>query len=159
MKTWFPFQTCLGLFLYNFSYWDTISDCKDEYELVFRILARNGSKYLVPSDFEPIIYGVFSLILDVVENHGGIVFLRGDSMQTFRQRYVETVIARLYFQKRNSCTLKMSLVEFRNTKFLSILELISKTTDINAAWPTLIPVSHDFFVQAFLCHILQILGT
>lgn len=66
-------------------------------------------------------------------------------MKEFRRRYgliflpliiriVETVITRMYFLKRNSCTEQMSLVEFRNSPFLDLLYDLEKTADINAVY-------------------------
>jgi serine/threonine-protein phosphatase 2A regulatory subunit B'' len=45
---------------------------------------------------------------------------------------VETVITRLYFIKRNSCTERMSLLEFRHSPFLSLLTSLESTPDINS---------------------------
>jgi hypothetical protein len=62
----------------------------DKHSIVFNILkADETSRVLYPADFEPLLYGVSStlLITDLVENHQGVVFLRGEEMNEFRRRF------------------------------------------------------------------------
>jgi hypothetical protein len=66
----------------------------DKHSTVFNILKAEGNTCLYPVDFEPLLYGMLFYLIahaDLVENHQGVVFLRGEAMNEFRRRYGITV--------------------------------------------------------------------
>lgn len=120
------------------------SGARDQETIVFRIMIQENSRYLYPVDFEPVLYGLDWL---TVPSRFGkqpswhCFFTRQLHVRVstsiwccsnLSNSLVETVITRLYFIKRNSGTECMSLQEFRNSPFLSLLQDLAVTPDINA---------------------------
>jgi hypothetical protein len=112
-------------------YWETIAkDSQDIYYISFYILKdeentdklRNYLDYLVPSDF-------MVVLNDVVKYHPGLKFLV--NMPIFQQRYSESVIEQLFYHKPKNWNRKMTLNEFRNSKFLEHLLYLQIDDDIN----------------------------
>lgn len=112
-------------------YWENIAkDSQDIYYISFYILKdedntdklRNYLDYLVPSDF-------MVVLNDVVKYHPGLKFLL--NMPIFQQRYSESVIEQLFYHKPQNWNRKMTLNEFRNSKFLEHLLYLQIDDDIN----------------------------
>jgi len=112
-------------------YWETIAkDSQDIYYITFYILKdennndklRNYLDYLVPSDF-------MVVLNDVVKYHPGLKFLI--NMPIFQQRYSESVIEQLFYHKPQNWNRKMTLSEFKNSKFLEHLLYLQIDDDIN----------------------------
>jgi hypothetical protein len=75
--------------------------------------------------------------LDVTFHHPGLEFLR--PMTVFQQRYsifhakiVETVVTRLFYQKKHNWRKEMTFSEFQQSGFLECLKLLEKIDDVNS---------------------------
>lgn len=86
------------------------------------LLSFGQRNYLLPNDFVP-------LIQSIIDDHPGLKFL--GSAPDFHMRYIETVIARIYFNINKSWTGKISQAELRQSNFLAVLAKLSETEDIN----------------------------
>lgn len=86
------------------------------------LLTLGQRNYLLPDDFVP-------LIQSVIDDHPGLKFLR--TAPDFHMRYIQTVIARIYFNINRSWTGKISLCELRRSNLLRVLETLSREEDIN----------------------------
>ncbi|KAJ3101283.1 Serine/threonine-protein phosphatase 2A regulatory subunit B'' subunit beta [Phlyctochytrium planicorne] len=100
----------------------------DDFALLFRILCPEGKRHLVPEDFNIVIE-------EIVQRHPGLEFL--SAMPVFQARYVETVTTRIFYDKRQNWTEKMTLPELRKHSFLTCLRNVQIEDDINA--------TRDFF--------------
>lgn len=78
--------------------------------------------YLLPDDF-------VHLIQSVIDDHAGLKFLR--AAPDFHMRYIQTVIARIYFNLNRNWSGKLTLTELRRGNLLQVLALLSKLDDIN----------------------------
>jgi len=98
--------------------------------LIFSILKpkdrekyRGREDYLLQEDF-------FVVINDVVQYHPGLEFL--SNMPIFQNRYIETVISRLFYSKPRNWNERMTLNEFRKVKFTQkLINLQDEDDDIN----------------------------
>ncbi|ORX76969.1 hypothetical protein BCR32DRAFT_329122 [Anaeromyces robustus] len=98
--------------------------------LIFSILKpmnrekyRGKEDYLLQEDF-------FIVINDVVQYHPGLEFL--SNMPIFQNRYIETVISRLFYSKPRNWNERMTLNEFRKVKFTDkLINLQDEDDDIN----------------------------
>jgi len=98
--------------------------------LIFSILKptnreklRGKEDYLIQDDF-------FVVINDVVQYHPGLEFL--SNMPIFQNRYIETVISRLFYSKPRNWNERMTLNEFRKVKFTQkLINLQDEDDDIN----------------------------
>lgn len=86
------------------------------------LLTLGQRNYLVPDDFIP-------LIQSIIDDHPGLKFL--GSAPDFHMRYIQTVIARIYFNCNKSWTGKLSQTELRHCDLLQVLQRLSQTDDIN----------------------------
>lgn len=86
------------------------------------LLTFGQRNYLLPEDFIP-------LVQSIIDDHPGLKFLR--AAPDFHMRYIQTVIARIYFSINRSWTGKISQNELRRSNFLAVLERLSQTEDIN----------------------------
>lgn len=99
-----------------------ISSCFDNPARFVHLLTMGKRNYLLPEDFVP-------LIQSVIDDHPGLKFLR--SAPDFHLRYIQTVIARIYFCTNRSWTGKLSLCELRRSNLLQVLESLGREEDIN----------------------------
>ncbi|KAI8825757.1 uncharacterized protein EV422DRAFT_139601 [Fimicolochytrium jonesii] len=104
-------------------FWNTLRNCADVEEMCFWILG-GGKSMLTEEDF-----GL--LIQDVVHNHPGLEFLK--RMDVFQLRYVETIIARIFYSKTRNTNPRMSLREFRKDRIYHTILNLQQTEDINAS--------------------------
>jgi len=99
-----------------------ISSCFDNASRFVHLLTLGKRNYLLPDDFIP-------LIQSVIDDHPGLKFLR--AAPDFHMRYIQTVIARIYFCLNRSWTGKISLSELRRSNLLAVLQVLSQEEDIN----------------------------
>ena len=95
--------------------------------ICFGILKDSGNSdphanYITPKDIELCVH-------DVTLNHPGLEFL--SSLHVFQNRYVETVVTRLFYAKPRNWNKKMTLAEFRKSGFVASLQALEKIDDIN----------------------------
>ncbi|KAI1305832.1 Serine/threonine-protein phosphatase 2A regulatory subunit B'' subunit beta [Halotydeus destructor] len=115
-------------------YWKRLLNTSyDEVTRFVRILTNGQRNYLVPDDF-------VTLVQDVVDTHPGLGFLR-DAVE-FHSRYVQTVIARIFYVVNKSWSGRISIPELRKSNFLSILSSLDDEEDINN-------VTHYFSYEHF----------
>ncbi|OAD66429.1 hypothetical protein PHYBLDRAFT_70884 [Phycomyces blakesleeanus NRRL 1555(-)] len=89
--------------------------------IIFNILKRPGFTWLNPEDFIPVLE-------DIVYNHPGLQSLADNPM--FQERYIETVICRLYYDGRCPGG-KMNLNQFRQSKFTMMIKALGPNIDLN----------------------------
>lgn len=94
----------------------------DNVSRFIHLLTFGQRNYLLADDFVP-------LIQSIIEDHPGLKFLR--AAPDFHMRYIQTVIARIYFSINKSWTGKISQNELRQSNFMSVLEQLSQIEDIN----------------------------
>lgn len=99
-----------------------ISTCFDNPARFVHLLTFGKSNYLLPDDFVP-------LVQSIIEDHPGLKFLR--AAPDFHMRYIQTVIARIYFCINKSWTGKISLSELRQSNLLAVLQVLGQEDDIN----------------------------
>lgn len=99
-----------------------ISSCFDNTSRFVHLLTFGERNYLLPDDFVP-------LIQSIIDDHPGLKFLR--AAPDFHMRYIQTVIARIYFSINKSWTGKISLNELRQSNLLAVLQVLSQEEDIN----------------------------
>lgn len=87
------------------------------------LLAKPGKNCLDFEDFLP-------LLKDIVETHPGLVFLK-DAAE-FHTRYMNTVIARIFYSVNRSWSGQITASEIRKSNFLTVLSLLEEEDDINA---------------------------
>ncbi|CAO3632874.1 unnamed protein product [Mucor fragilis] len=93
----------------------------DDTSLFFNILKKSNSTWISPEDFLPVLE-------DVVLNHPGLKFLGDNPM--FQERYIETVISRLYYDGKCASG-KMSLFHFRRSNFTQMIQHLGPHVDLN----------------------------
>ncbi|KNC97120.1 uncharacterized protein SPPG_07513 [Spizellomyces punctatus DAOM BR117] len=107
--------------------------------LTFDLLLPTGQgrAYLVPADFEVV-------VREIIAAHPSFDFLR--SSPIFQDRYVETVIARIFYIKPTPAKHRMTLREYRKIKFLDMLRGVENAdTCLGLSMPP--PFSYkDFYV-------------
>lgn len=99
-----------------------ISFCFDLPARFIHLLTLGQRAYLLPDDFIP-------LIQSIIDDHPGLKFLR--AAPDFHMRYIQTVIARIYYNINKSWTGKLSLCELRRSNLLAVLQVLSQEEDIN----------------------------
>ncbi|RUS16666.1 hypothetical protein BC937DRAFT_90945 [Endogone sp. FLAS-F59071] len=130
--------------------WTSLTkDNYDEYSLIFALLKRPQAIALVPEDFLHVLEACYSSTvlfrlarlnswpvetLDVVCNHPGLEFLADNAL--FQERYVETVICRIFYDNR-SMSGKITLPQFKRSGFVSMLRRLEQGIDLN--------LTHDCF--------------
>ncbi|XP_021356327.1 serine/threonine-protein phosphatase 2A regulatory subunit B'' subunit beta-like isoform X3 [Mizuhopecten yessoensis] len=105
------------------SMWKRIfQTCHDRPSQFVRLLAKPSTNYLDEDDIIP-------LIQDVVDTHPGLTFLQ--EAPEFHSRYVNTVIARMFYCINRSWTGRITIPELRRSNFLQTLERLEEEDDIN----------------------------
>lgn len=101
------------------------SVCHDPASRFMKLLTIHnpqGKDYVEESDFIP-------LVQDIVDTHPGLTFLQ--EAPEFHSRYVNTVIARIFYCVNRSWSGKITVTELRKSNFLSTLSLLEDEDDIN----------------------------
>ncbi|KAL3848574.1 hypothetical protein ACJMK2_019424 [Sinanodonta woodiana] len=96
--------------------------CHDSSTRFVKIMSRKGNNYLTEEDFVP-------FIQDVVDTHPGLTFLL--EAPEFHSRYVNTVIARIFYCINRSWSGRITAQELRKSNFLQIVQLLEDEDDIN----------------------------
>ncbi|KAG9508697.1 Serine/threonine-protein phosphatase 2A regulatory subunit B'' subunit beta, partial [Fragariocoptes setiger] len=99
-----------------------ITICVDEVAKFIHLLTMGARRYLLPDDFVP-------LIQSIIDDHPGLTFLR--TAPEFHMRYIQTVVARIYYNVNRSWTGKITLSELRRSNLLSVLARLAREQDIN----------------------------
>jgi serine/threonine-protein phosphatase 2A regulatory subunit B'' len=91
--------------------------------IAFAIIKEGTNNFLTRQD-------ISIVVQDVTLHHPGLEFLA--SMPVFQNRYTETVVSRLFYSKRQNWNDKMSLSEFKKSRFFSCLNRLEEVEDVNA---------------------------
>ncbi|KAH8550214.1 hypothetical protein BGW37DRAFT_558280 [Umbelopsis sp. PMI_123] len=94
----------------------------DDHEIMFNILCKNDRTYISPEDMLPVLE-------DVVCNHPGLEFLADNVL--FQERYIETVICRIYYENRCSSG-RLSLSQLRKYNMGELLSRLEQRIDLNS---------------------------
>lgn len=86
------------------------------------LLTLGQRDYLLPDDFVP-------LVQSLIDDHPGLKFLR--AAPDFHMRYIQTVIARIYYCVNRSWTGKIKLQELRKSNLLAVVQVLAQEEDIN----------------------------
>jgi serine/threonine-protein phosphatase 2A regulatory subunit B'' len=89
---------------------------------VFAVLKRPGAKFVVPQDWH-------AVLQELLETHAGLDFLR--ETKEFQARYVETVIARIYYTLDRRGLGRLTLRDIERGELLAALSLVDTDDDIN----------------------------
>lgn len=79
---------------------------------VFILKGKRQSNYILPEDFMP-------LVQDVVDTHPGLSFLK--EAAEFHSRYINTVIARIFYVVNRSWTGRITVQEIRRSNLLQVI--------------------------------------
>ncbi|XP_065296035.1 platelet binding protein GspB isoform X4 [Dermacentor albipictus] len=99
-----------------------VSTGRDEPTWFVKILSKATRNYLVPEDFIP-------MMQDVIDTHPGLTFLK--EAVEFHSRYINTVIARIFYCVNRSWSGRITIPELRKSNFLQVLSLLEDEEDIN----------------------------
>ena len=99
-----------------------ISSAYDTAAKFTHLLTLGQRDHLLPDDFVP-------LMQSIIDDHPGLKFLR--AAPDFHMRYIQTVIARIYYCVNKSWTGKIKLQELRRSNFLAVLQVLAQEEDIN----------------------------
>ncbi|KAG0425938.1 hypothetical protein HPB47_026931 [Ixodes persulcatus] len=99
-----------------------VSGGRDEPTWFVKILSKGTRNYLLPDDFIP-------MMQDVIDTHPGLTFLK--EAVEFHSRYINTVIARIFYCVNRSWSGRITIPELRKSNFLQVLSLLEDEEDIN----------------------------
>jgi serine/threonine-protein phosphatase 2A regulatory subunit B'' len=66
---------------------------------------------------------------DIVLHHPGLQFL--SSLPLFQEKYVETVMCRIFYTINRSWDFKITLQELKKSNFVATLRMVEENEDIN----------------------------
>lgn len=99
-----------------------VQTCHDDASRFVRLLTCGKREYLLAEDLVP-------LMQDVVDTHPGLTFLH--EAKDFHLRYVQTVIARLFYAANSSWSGRLTASELRRCNFLAMLASLQDEEDVN----------------------------
>ncbi|XP_023219114.1 serine/threonine-protein phosphatase 2A regulatory subunit B'' subunit beta-like isoform X1 [Centruroides sculpturatus] len=99
-----------------------INICYDEPSQFICILSCGSRNYLLPEDFIP-------MMQDIIDTHPGLTFLK--EATEFHSRYIQTVIARIYYCVNRSWSGRITAPELRKSDYLQVVALLEEEEDIN----------------------------
>ena len=106
-----------------FSYWNsTLRRQKDVSSAMFEILRRPNARALEHADFTEV-------LTEMTQTHPGLDFLK--STREFQERYVETVIYRIFYECNTTWNGRLTLRELRKSDLLEHMLLAEEEEDIN----------------------------
>lgn len=106
-----------------FGYWNsTLRRQKDVHAVLFETLRRPNARALEYSDF-------YEVLTEMMQTHPGLEFLR--HTQEFQERYVETVVYRIFYECNTTWNGRMTLRELRKSDLLEHMLLVEDEEDIN----------------------------
>ncbi|XP_064614915.1 serine/threonine-protein phosphatase 2A regulatory subunit B'' subunit beta-like isoform X2 [Liolophura sinensis] len=115
-------QGFITIQMYTAMWRKMLLNCHDDASRFTWLLAKQGRRYLEHEDFVPIVQ-------DIVDTHPGLGFLQ--EAPEFHSRYVNTVIARIFYTVNRSWSSKINVHELRRSNFLQTLALLEDEDDIN----------------------------
>ncbi|KAL9553662.1 hypothetical protein MBANPS3_003195 [Mucor bainieri] len=92
----------------------------DIHSLMYTILKKPELDYLTPDDFLPVLE-------DIVLNHPALQFLENNI--TFQERYIETVICRIYYDAHCSSG-RLTFYNFKKSGIASIIQRMTPSVDL-----------------------------
>ena len=104
------------------AFWTERMAVADSAERAFEVLRQGQSQYLRQSDFKP-------LLAALLGSHPGLEFLK--DAPEFQERYVETVIYRIFYGVDRSNTGSVSLRELKRSALLEAMFAVDEEEDIN----------------------------
>lgn len=93
---------------------------RDRLAKVVFVMTKGRKTYLQPGDFR-------DLIQDLIETHSGLSFLK--EVTRSHSVYIDTVVARLFFEIGKSWTWRLGMPELRRSDFLSQLDSLELHND------------------------------
>jgi len=106
-----------------FSYWNsTLRRQKDVSSAMFEILRRPNARALEHADFTEV-------LTEMTQTHPGLDFLK--TTREFQERYVETVIYRIFYECNTTWNGRLTLRELRKSDLLEHMLLAEEEEDIN----------------------------
>ncbi|XP_047307253.1 serine/threonine protein phosphatase 2A regulatory subunit B''beta-like [Impatiens glandulifera] len=104
-------------------YWVNINMLtKDLATQIFSILKQPNLNYLIQDDFKPVLQ-------ELVATHPGLEFLH--STPEFQERYIETVIYRIYFYMNRAGNGRFTLKELKRGNLIAAMQHADEEEDIN----------------------------
>jgi len=103
-------------------YWRAKLERADISQRAFEVLRQPGVDYLVHDDFRPIMNVV-------LETHPGLEFLK--EAPEFQERYVETVIYRIFYSVNRKGDRRITLRELKRSDLLEVMMMVNNEEDIN----------------------------
>eukprot|EP01139_Manchomonas_bermudensis_P011258 Amastigsp_a342470_10.p1 type:complete len:518 gc:universal Amastigsp_a342470_10:52-1605(+) len=104
------------------AYWRTTLAGRDAAAKFFAVVKRSPGPHLVADDLVP-------LLRHIVRTHPGLDFL--GSTPEFQARYIESVIARVFYYADRSWARRLSLQHLRSSTFLEELAALDREADTN----------------------------
>jgi len=104
------------------AFWKARLAGQDTAGRAFEVLRRDGMGYLTHADVRP-------LLLEVLRSHPGLDFLR--EAPEFQDRYVETVVYRIFFGVARTDPQRITARELRRSDVLEAMFAVDESDDIN----------------------------
>lgn len=123
------------------NFWTPELQKSDRTTKIFHILKKNENRFIAPDD-----WNLFLKYL--LENHPGFEFIK-DSPE-FQDAYIETVIARIYFNVSRSNRRRISLSDLKAGNLVEILYQLQQSEDITSQPRYFDYLSHFVIYKAFL---------
>ena len=106
-----------------FGYWNsTLRRQKDAHAAMFEVLRRPNARTLEHADF-------VDVLMEMMQTHPGLEFLQ--HTREFQDRYVETVIYRIFYACNTTWNGRMTLRELKKSDLLEQMLLVEDEEDIN----------------------------
>lgn len=105
-----------------FSFWKSKMIYPDTESRIFHFLKQESKKYLYPEDFIPV-------VRNIISTHAGLEFLK--DVPVFQERYLETVIVRMFYRSCGAKKSFMSLDTFRQSLIVQELNQLDSDENIN----------------------------
>jgi serine/threonine-protein phosphatase 2A regulatory subunit B'' len=106
-----------------FSYWNsTLRRQKDLASAMFEVLRKPNARALEYSDFNEV-------LSELVQTHPGLEFLQ--HTREFQERYIETVIYRIFYECNTLWNGKLTLRELKKSDLVEHMQLVEDEEDIN----------------------------
>eukprot|EP00004_Rigifila_ramosa_P016022 TRINITY_DN3767_c0_g1_i1.p1 TRINITY_DN3767_c0_g1~~TRINITY_DN3767_c0_g1_i1.p1 ORF type:complete len:536 (-),score=94.85 TRINITY_DN3767_c0_g1_i1:309-1814(-) len=100
---------------------DNIRDC-DAQARFFNCVRQKQNKFLCPEDFK-------GIMLELLETHSALEFLK--ATPEFQERYVETVILRIFYTVNRADNGRITLTELRRSNLVKVFKMVDEESDMN----------------------------
>eukprot|EP00301_Raphidiophrys_heterophryoidea_P020262 c5005_g1_i1.p1 GENE.c5005_g1_i1~~c5005_g1_i1.p1 ORF type:complete len:604 (+),score=147.62 c5005_g1_i1:367-2178(+) len=114
-------STCVSLNQF-IPFWDAFLKGRDPHERLFNMIRSPDHPYIEPRDFLP-------FLSELLEYHPSLEFLK--ATPEFQKSYVETVIARIFYDANFKRNKRLSLEEVRRSHIMEMFTVVDEETDIN----------------------------